>query len=190
MFFTSLKIFLDNDVYWCYYKQKGGVILKERIKKLRKALDLTQQKFAEKIGTSANVLTNYETGRRNPSSSVINNICKTFNVNEKWLRTGNGEIFKPVPKYGIDMLAQEYNLTYNENILIEKFVNLKPENRQAVIDYILEVANSINNYDTEIAESICPENSLDIEKEVDEYRKELELEKKVEEKSSVLRDIN
>lgn len=67
--------------------------MNERIKILRKELDLTQQCFAEKIGTSANVLTNYETGRRNPSSSVINNICKTFNVNEEWLRNGTGEMF-------------------------------------------------------------------------------------------------
>lgn len=67
--------------------------MKDRIKKIRKELDLTQQGFAEKIGTTANVLTNYETGRRNPSASVINNICKTFDVNECWLRTGEGEIF-------------------------------------------------------------------------------------------------
>lgn len=49
--------------------------------------------FANRIGTTANVLTNYETGRRNPSSSVINNICKEFHVSEEWLRTGNGEMF-------------------------------------------------------------------------------------------------
>lgn len=67
--------------------------MKDRIKKIRKELDLTQQGFAEKIGTTANVLTNYETGRRNPSASVINNICKTFDVNETWLRTGEGEMF-------------------------------------------------------------------------------------------------
>lgn len=66
--------------------------MKDRIKKIRKELDLTQQGFAEKIGTTANVLTNYETGRRNPSASVINNICKTFDVNETWLRTGEGEM--------------------------------------------------------------------------------------------------
>lgn len=64
--------------------------LGDRIKKVRKAKDLTQQAFSERIGTTANVLTNYETGRRNPSSSVINNICKTFNVDEHWLRTGEG----------------------------------------------------------------------------------------------------
>lgn len=67
--------------------------LGERIKKLRKALDLTQQKFAEQIGTTQNVLANYESGRRNPSASAFNNICKTFNINETWLRTGEGEMF-------------------------------------------------------------------------------------------------
>lgn len=67
--------------------------LGERIKKVRKALDLTQQEFASRIGSTANVLTNYETGRRNPSASAFNNICKTFNINETWLRTGEGEMF-------------------------------------------------------------------------------------------------
>lgn len=69
------------------------IILKDRIKKIRKEKDLTQQEFASKIGTSQNVLANYEIGRRNPSASVINNICKTFNVNESWLRDGTGEMF-------------------------------------------------------------------------------------------------
>lgn len=72
--------------------------LGERIRKVRKALDLTQQKFAEQIGTTANVLTNYETGRRNPSASALNNICKTFNVSEAWLRTGDGEMFVQVTR--------------------------------------------------------------------------------------------
>ena len=72
--------------------------MKERIRKLRKTLDLTQQEFAKKIGMSANVLTNYETGRRNPSKSVINNICKTFHVSEEWLREGTGEMFTDVSK--------------------------------------------------------------------------------------------
>lgn len=66
--------------------------MKDRIKKIRKELDLTQQEFANRIGTTQNVLANWESGRRNPSSSVINNICKTFNINEEWLRTGKGEM--------------------------------------------------------------------------------------------------
>lgn len=74
-------------------KGVNALTLGERIKKVRKALDLTQQEFAGRIGTTANVLTNYETGRRNPSASAFNNICKTFNINETWLRTGEGEMF-------------------------------------------------------------------------------------------------
>ena len=67
--------------------------LGERIRKLRRSLDLTQQEFAGRIGTTQNALTGYETSRRNPSGSVVNNICKTFNVNEAWLRSGEGEMF-------------------------------------------------------------------------------------------------
>lgn len=64
-----------------------------RIRKLRKTLDLTQTEFARRIGTTQNSVANYETGHRNPSSSVVNNICKEFHVSETWLRTGSGEMF-------------------------------------------------------------------------------------------------
>lgn len=67
--------------------------MNERIKKLRKALDLTQQEFASRIGSVQNTITGYETGRRVPSSQVVTLICKTFNVSETWLRTGEGEMF-------------------------------------------------------------------------------------------------
>lgn len=65
----------------------------ERLRKLRKALDLTQAEMAERVGSSAGTWTNYEKGHRNPSRSVINNICKTFSVNEEWLCTGAGAMF-------------------------------------------------------------------------------------------------
>jgi len=64
-----------------------------RIRKLRKALDLTQVEFARRIGKTQNSVANYETGHRNPSSSVVNNICKEFHVSETWLRTGEGGMF-------------------------------------------------------------------------------------------------
>lgn len=69
--------------------------INERIRKLRRHLDLTQKEFAAQIGTTQNSLTGYERGRRNPSGSVVNNICKTFNVNEAWLREGTGDMFTP-----------------------------------------------------------------------------------------------
>lgn len=66
----------------------------DRIKEVRKGANLTQQKFAEKIGTKQNTVAQYEIGRNVPMDPVITAICREFNVNEVWLRTGEGEPFQ------------------------------------------------------------------------------------------------
>lgn len=70
----------------------------ERLKKLRKALDLTQQEFADRIGSKRNTVAKYEIDANTPSAAVVSLICREFNVNEEWLRTGNGEMFLPVDR--------------------------------------------------------------------------------------------
>lgn len=70
--------------------------MKDRIKKIRKALDLTQQEFADKISIKRGAIANYEVGRNEPTDSVIALICREFNVSEEWLRNGTGEMFLPV----------------------------------------------------------------------------------------------
>lgn len=67
--------------------------MKERLKQLRKTLDLTQQEFADRIGTKRNTIAKYETNTNMPSAAVISLICREFDVNEEWLRTGEGEMF-------------------------------------------------------------------------------------------------
>ena len=113
-----------------------------RIKKLRKTLDLTQQEFSSRIGTTANVLTNYETGRRNPSSSVINNICKTFNVNETWLRTGEGDMFAETPETALDALTKEFNLTELERRIISKYLHLSESDRMVIQKWMQSILNT------------------------------------------------
>lgn len=68
-------------------------IMNERIKNLRKTLGFTQQEFAERIGVKRNTIAQYEIGRNEPIDSVVNLICKEYNVNEDWLRNGTGEMF-------------------------------------------------------------------------------------------------
>ena len=154
-----------------------------RIRKLRRELDLTQSEFASRIGTTANVLTNYETGRRNPSSSVINNICKTFNVNESWLRTGDGDMFVASPGSAIDALAAEYNLTPGDRALLEKFINLKADQRAAIIDFVVQVAAAFQEDDAPQLSRSTDLSDLSIDDKVELYRRELEREEKVEENS-------
>lgn len=67
--------------------------MKDRLRLLRKSLDLTQQEIADKIGIKRNSYANYETGRNKPIDAIVFSICREFNVNEKWLRTGEGDMF-------------------------------------------------------------------------------------------------
>lgn len=67
--------------------------MKDRIKKIRKSLDLTQQKFSDKLGIQRNTVAMYEMGKTTPSEAIMLSICREFNVNENWLRTGEGEMY-------------------------------------------------------------------------------------------------
>lgn len=155
--------------------------MNERMKKLRKALGLTQQEFADKIGIVRGNIATYETGKSKPGDAVVSLICREFNVNDEWLRTGNGEMFKAAPSGALDALADTYRLTHGEYILIEKFVNMKPESRQIIMDYIVEVAAAFGNQDAPV-EPHAPAfpGSIDIDAEVASYRAQLEEQKKVE----------
>ena len=72
--------------------------MNDRIKKLRKELDLTQQKFGAAISVKGNTVAQWESGRNEPPDSSITLICREFNVNEDWLRNGNGEMFLPADR--------------------------------------------------------------------------------------------
>ena len=71
----------------------------ERIRQLRKEeLRLSQEEFGKQLGVSRSVIANIELNvlaRPEQKDPLIRLICKTFNVNEEWLRTGNGDIFVP-----------------------------------------------------------------------------------------------
>ena len=64
--------------------------MNERLRKLRKALNMSQTAFGKRVGLKQSTITGYETGNRIPLDSVILLICKEFNVNEEWLRSGKG----------------------------------------------------------------------------------------------------
>lgn len=66
-----------------------------RIKAVRKSVGLTLEKFGERIGITASSVSAIEVGKNNPSEQTIRAICREFGVNEIWLRTGAGEMFRP-----------------------------------------------------------------------------------------------
>lgn len=78
-----------------------GLNIGERIEILRKDLSMSRRVFGEKLGVSESVIVNIEYDRlKRPDQkeSLYKLICKEFNVNEEWLRTGNGEMFVPLTR--------------------------------------------------------------------------------------------
>lgn len=69
--------------------------MEDRFKELRKELNVTQQEFADKLKISRNFVAQIEMGSKVPSNRTIDDVCREFNVNEEWLRTGNGDMFVP-----------------------------------------------------------------------------------------------
>ena len=68
--------------------------INDRIKELRKALNLSQTEFGEKLHVSRGVINNIDHNIAEPKALFIDNICLTYNVNRKWLDTGEGEMFR------------------------------------------------------------------------------------------------
>lgn len=70
----------------------------ERIKELRKYLDLTMEKFGERLGVGKTAISKLENNERNLTDQMAISICREFNVNETWLRTGEGDMFEPMSR--------------------------------------------------------------------------------------------
>ncbi len=66
--------------------------MNERIKNLRKSLNMTQEEFSKRIGLSRNFIAQVEIGTKTPSERTISDICREFEVNDEWLRNGTGEM--------------------------------------------------------------------------------------------------
>ena len=65
----------------------------ERVKAIRKAKNLTLEKFGEAIGMGKSSISDIENGRRPLTNQTRLSICRVFGVEESWLRTGEGEMF-------------------------------------------------------------------------------------------------
>lgn len=67
--------------------------MNNRIREIRKTLDLSQKEFAGKIGLKQNAISYMEKDGSTVTEQNIKAICSQFSVNENWLRTGSGKMF-------------------------------------------------------------------------------------------------
>ena len=115
----------------------------ERIKALRKELKMSQDVVAEKLGLTKNYISLVENGNRKLSEQSIKVLCSILNVNEEWLRTGNGEMFIPKSKeqlfselLGEAVKADENDFKRRLFLALSKLDDSGWENLEKLIDSI------------------------------------------------------
>lgn len=112
----------------------------EHVKEIRKALGLTLEKFGEKVGVGKTAISNIEKGNRNLTEQMIKSICREFNVNEEWLRTGTGEMF--------------VSLTRNE-LIADFMTDLLKEEEESFRKRLIEAFAGLDSSDWEDLERIA-----------------------------------
>ena len=152
----------------------------KRIRELRKSekLHLTLEEFGKRLGVTKVAISNIENGNRNLTDQMKLAICREFHVNPEWLETGEGEMFQESSSTELQSLADRYNLEPEALILIEKFLDMRPEHQRVIIDYVKKAAESM-----EAGAADPDDEEALIEKQVEAYRKGLEMEKEAKARS-------
>lgn len=146
--------------------------MNERIRELRKTLGLTMEEFGKRIGIKKSSISLIENGKNGTTDQTVLSICREFNVNEQWLRTGEGEMFLNSRQSALDRLAEEYRLDERKKALVASFLQLSASDQEAILRFIDSAAAELS--------AIPSKPDLDIEAEVERYRQELLLQKQAE----------
>lgn len=118
--------------------------INQRIKYLREEkLKKNQEEFGEKIGLKKGMISAIENEKRNVSERNIKAICKEFNINEKWLEEGIGEMKTESEMQTLERLTIEKNLSEIDKEIIEGYIQLNEKERESVQSFILKIAGKI-----------------------------------------------
>mgnify|MGYP000890491808 FL=1 len=117
--------------------------MNERIKELRKTLSLTQKEFGKRLGVTDGAISFIEKGERNLTDQMILAISKEFNVNETWIRTGEGEMFSKVKNVLVDELVDNYKFNATLRNIVNVYWSLEKEKRVVIDNFVKTVARAI-----------------------------------------------
>lgn len=126
--------------------------MNDRIKKLRQALGLSQDEFGRRLGVTRGAVTNIELNKVDPKPLFVDLICREFNVNETWLRTGEGEMFvqlsssEELSAFFGDLLADEPDFRFR---LISALSRLDPAEWETLEKIAYQLVDELKKADPE-----------------------------------------
>ena len=115
--------------------------INQRIRYLRKELKLSQGEFGEKIGLKHGAISRLEKSGNTVIDQNISLICNVFNVEEQWLRTGAGQMYRDNLLNSSFSLGDQ-NLSPEKTKMIQTFLAL-PQEEQKIIMQAFEILGKV-----------------------------------------------
>ena len=116
-----------------------------RVKTVRKALGISQEKFGNQIGISKVAISDIENEKTSLTERNAKSICREFNIDYFWLTEGTGEMFIEFPDVAIDMIVNDYKLDETDRILIETYLNASADERKYLESFLQTFAKNLEN---------------------------------------------
>lgn len=145
--------------------------MNNRLKAIRKYFGLNQKEMGERINLSQTHISSLENGTREVTNRIISDICREFNVDEHWLRTGEGGedvIFVENDSAIIAELANEYKLDAVDIKIIEHYIKLPDEDRKKIKNYIVDLAAQINSIDKPSLLDVTATTDIEVEEKAED----------------------
>lgn len=115
----------------------------ERVNQIRKTLDLTLEKFGEKLGVQKSSISKIEKDRVALSDQMAKSICREYNVNYDYLMYGEGEMFDDLPQTIVDELCAQYDLNDFDKALVEMYASLPAGSRERIKEYMKQLVKKV-----------------------------------------------
>ena len=114
-----------------------------RLKTIRKTLDLNQTDFGTRINLSQTTIGQYEKETRPLTERVISQLVSEFHINEEYLRHGTGDMFIDQKPKLVRQLAEELALSDREQRLLLTFLEFPPDTRSQILDFAQDFVNKL-----------------------------------------------
>lgn len=111
----------------------------ERLKLIRKESGLNQTEFGSRINLSQTTIGLYESDNRVITDRALSQICSAFNINETWLKTGEGEMRRATSP----LFLRDSSLDATDREIIESYIRMTPTQRQFIKDWIRRIADTM-----------------------------------------------
>lgn len=108
----------------------------ERVREIRKKLELSLEKFGEKLGVQKSAVSKIERGEVGLTEQMAKSICREYHVNYDYLIYGDGEMFDDLPQTLIDELCVQYELDGLEKSIIESYLSLNSSEREVIKNFV------------------------------------------------------